>query len=79
MSQDKSLPNAQEGLKSIAEQIYHDWDEALANDDVEGLLKLYADDAVVESPLIPYLLNTGTGVRRGKKELLSTPIKKSLS
>jgi ketosteroid isomerase-like protein len=63
--------NDQEKLKRQAESIYDAWDKALANKDVPGLLRLYADDAVIESPLIPHLLATDTGILRGKKALQS--------
>ena len=52
-----------------AEKIYHDWDKALSENNVEALLALYADDVIVESPLIPYLLQQEEGVCRGKEEL----------
>jgi ketosteroid isomerase-like protein len=69
MNYDKESSMEQEKLKSAAEDIYHAWDKALANNDVEGLLSLYAPDAVIESPLIPYLLKTDTGVLKGRNEL----------
>lgn len=58
-----------EKLKATAESIYLAWDKALSNNDVEVFLKLYAEDAIIESPLIPYLLNTDNGVCKGKQEL----------
>ncbi len=61
----------QEALKQQAENIYAAWDKALANNDVDSLLNLYADDAVIESPLIPHILETDTGILRGKNELRS--------
>lgn len=56
-------------LQEDAKRIYHDWDEALANNDINALLKLYTEDLIIESPLIPYLLNTDEGICRGKNEL----------
>ena len=47
------------------ERIYHAWDQALASNDIDALLALYAPDATIESPLIPYLLGTETGVCHG--------------
>jgi hypothetical protein len=52
-----------------AERIYHEWDAALASNDPERLLALYAPDAVLESPLIPHLLGGAQGVCRGHQEL----------
>lgn len=67
---DHNMTN-QEALKQQAENIYAAWDKALANNDVESLLSLYADDTVIESPLIPHILETDTGILRGKSELRS--------
>ena len=38
------------------ERIYFGWDAALSRNDADGLLALYAPDAVFESPLVPHLL-----------------------
>ena len=58
-----------EGFQQAAERIYHDWDKALSNDDVDALLALYAPDAVLESPAVPLTMGTETGVCRGHGEL----------
>ena len=57
------------GRTQNVERVYHDWDEALSRNDVEGLLALYADDAVLESPLVRHLLRSESDVCRGRKEL----------
>lgn len=54
---------------SDIERIYHDWDEALAKNDAAAILKLYAPDATLESPLVPHLLGTEKGICRGREEL----------
>lgn len=51
------------------ERIYHDWDAALARNDPEALLALYAEDATLESPLIPHLTGKQEGICRGRAEL----------
>ena len=51
------------------ERIYRDWDTALSRNDTEALLALYAPDAVIESPLIPHVLGTPTGICRGHAEI----------
>ena len=66
--------NVKAGLKLLdkldaAERIYHEWDSALANNDMDALLALYAEDAVLESPLIPYLLDKEEGICRGRDEI----------
>jgi hypothetical protein len=50
--------------------MYHLWDEALGRGNPEEWLKLYARDATLESPLVPYLLGKKEGVVRGHEELL---------
>jgi ketosteroid isomerase-like protein len=57
-----------EQLKAV-ERIYHDWDKALSENDVERLVALYAPDATIESPLIPHLMGTKTGICRGRDEI----------
>ena len=61
--------NDLEILQNAADRIYHEWDAALANNDVEGLLALYTPDAILESPLVCHLLGTGTGICKGQQEL----------
>ena len=57
-------------LKSTpVERTYFACDEALSRNDAAALLALYAPDAVFESPLVPHLLGTESGVLRGHKEL----------
>lgn len=55
--------------EEIIERVYHDWDEALSHGDVEGLLALYASDAVLESPLVSHLLGKEKGICAGHDEL----------
>jgi hypothetical protein len=54
-----------------AERIYYEWDKALSRNDTEALIDLYADDAVIESPLIPHVLSKKEGVCRGRQEILN--------
>jgi len=51
------------------ERIYRDWDKALSENDAESLLQLYANDAVIESPLIPHLMGTKEGAYRGHEQM----------
>lgn len=48
------------------ERIYRDWHEYAKNRDTEALIGLYADDAVLESPLVPVILNIEGGVRKAR-------------
>ncbi len=51
------------------ERMYFAWNDALARNDARALLSLYAEDGVLESPLVPYLLKRKSGVLRGRAEL----------
>jgi hypothetical protein len=58
------------GLKEISaeqaamvERIYREWDRAWSNDDLEGMLAVYAADAVLESLSLSSYVSTGR--RRG--------------
>jgi hypothetical protein len=51
------------------EQMYFAWNDALSHNDTETLLGLYAEDAVLESPLVPHLLGTRSGRLHGREEL----------
>jgi hypothetical protein len=55
--------------KRTAEQIYHDWDEALGRKDVEAAMALYASDCTLESPLICHLLGSERGIVEGRDKL----------
>ena len=64
--QHKNEKDKKQALLKAADQIYQAWNRAWANNDVDGLLALYTDDVIVESPLIPYLLGITRGVCEGK-------------
>jgi len=51
------------------ERMYEQWDLALSSNDPEALLACYATDAILESPLVPHLMNTKNGTLHGHKEL----------
>ena len=51
------------------ERIYHEWHERARARDVDALLALYAEDSVLESPLVPVILNVPTGVLSGRSEI----------
>jgi ketosteroid isomerase-like protein len=59
----------QESFEQAAERIYHDWDKALSEDNLDDLLALYAPDAVLESPAIPLTTGADVGVCHGHTEL----------
>jgi len=50
--------------------IHREWHRAASMRDLPVLLALYADDATLESPLVPAVLNDKSdGVLRGKAEI----------
>lgn len=51
------------------ERVYREWDRAWSEDDLDAMINLYAPDAILESPLIPYLLGHGNGVLKGRAEI----------
>jgi ketosteroid isomerase-like protein len=68
------MTRAVESSSSVAsfasplEHVYYAWDEALSRNDVNGLLALYAPDAILESPLVPHLMGWERPAR-GQAEL----------
>lgn len=56
--------------KATCERIYVQWHEYARAREGEKLLGLYADDAVLETPLVPAIFDTKTdGVLRGRAEI----------
>src|SRR3954452_6801673 len=55
--------------REAIEEVIARWEEALAHHDAEGLLATYAEDATLESPLVPHLLGRREGVLHGHDEL----------
>ena len=55
--------------RSDGERIYHLWDKYARALDVEGLLSLYAADAMLETPVINAIFDSDDGVIRGQSEL----------
>ncbi|CAN7397795.1 nuclear transport factor 2 family protein [Trinickia sp. LjRoot230] len=51
------------------ERIYREWDRTWSNDELDAMIELYAPDAVLESPLVPYILGTKNGVAKGREAI----------
>src|SRR6516225_219115 len=57
-------------FRADCERVYREWDERAKALDTEGLLALYSEDVVLESPLVPAILDDKEdGVLRGHDEL----------
>lgn len=63
--------SAATGAETIqaAERIYQAWDEALGRKDLDAAMRLYAPDAILESPLVRHLLGGEEGVVHGRDKL----------
>ena len=58
------------GFRADCERIFREWHYRARALDTEGLLALYGEDAVLESPLVPAILDDKQeGVLRGHDEL----------
>lgn len=51
------------------EAIYQAWAKGFAERDLEAILRLYAPDATLESPLVNNLLGTDIGIVQGRENL----------
>jgi hypothetical protein len=56
-------------METAIERIYRQWHDFARSRDVEGLLSLYDNDAVLESPLVPAILDRPNGALRGRAEI----------
>ena len=52
-----------------AHRIYLAWDDALGRKNLDDSMKLYTEDATLESALVRHVLGTETGIIRGKRDL----------
>ena len=53
----------------MAEKIYKQWHEFAKARQVKKLIELYAYNAVLESPLVPIILNRSNGILNGRDEI----------
>ncbi len=49
--------------------VYHEWDRRTRAHDIDGLLELYLPGAILESPLIPRILDQESGVVTGHEQI----------
>jgi len=52
-------------------RIYREWHDRAKAIDTEGLLALYAEDAVLESPLVPAILDDKIGRYPARRERIA--------
>ena len=53
------------------QEIYEKWHKYAKERETKALIELYAEDAVLESSLVPILMNKDSGILRGKTEILA--------
>lgn len=63
-------PKANDNFLADCERIHRQWHERAVARDTEGLLALYDKDAVLETPLVPAIVDgRSSGVLRGRGEI----------
>lgn len=62
-------PTTDHDLLARAESLHEAWNDALARKDADALAALYTEDAIIESPLVSYLLGTERGICSGKEAI----------
>jgi ketosteroid isomerase-like protein len=55
--------------QKAAHHIYQQWHDYARGNPVDALLNLYAEDAVLETPLVPAILDRLSGVLTGNQEI----------
>lgn len=55
--------------RTHAQYVHDEWDRRTRAHDIDGLLELYLPDAVLESPLVPRIMDTSSGVLTGHGQL----------
>lgn len=66
MGQTKPKPESDAATAEDAAFVYREWDERSRRGDVEALLDLYLSDAILETPLIPRVMNQEKGYLVGR-------------
>ena len=51
------------------ERIHREWDSHAKSLDTDSLISLYAQDAILETPLVPAIFEGRSGVPRGHREI----------
>lgn len=61
-----SVPSA---TREDAQFVHDEWDRRTREHDIDGLVDLYEPDGVLESPLVPRIMDIPRGLLRGHGEL----------
>lgn len=55
--------------RADCDRIFHEWHEHARSRNIDALLNLYAEDAILESPWVPLMLGVEKGVLKGHAEI----------
>ncbi len=66
MDTDTTAPTASDHDAAF---IYREWDARTRAHDIDGLLDLYTPDAILETPLVPRILDRTSGVLTGRDQI----------
>jgi hypothetical protein len=69
MEQSMTQRSLRDGFLKDCKRIHREWDTCAKSLDTEGLLSLYAQDAILETPLVPAIFEGRSGVLRGHREI----------
>jgi steroid Delta-isomerase len=58
-----------DGFLADCERIYRDWDSHARSLNTDGLIALYAPEAILETPLVPAIFEGHSGILRGHREI----------
>jgi len=58
-----------DGFLADCERIHRDWDAHAKSLNTDGLIALYAQDAILETPLVPAIFEGRSGILRGHQEI----------
>jgi steroid Delta-isomerase len=58
-----------DGFLADCKLIHSEWDTRAKSLDTDGLISLYAQDAILETPLVPAIFEGRSGILRGYREI----------
>jgi steroid Delta-isomerase len=58
-----------DGFLTDCKRIHREWDTRAKSLDTDGLISLYAQDAILETPLVPAIFEGRSGILRGHREI----------
>jgi hypothetical protein len=65
----KKQRSPSEAFLADCERIHREWDARAKSRDTDGLIALYAQDAILETPPVPAIFEGHSGILRGHREI----------